>query len=537
MVKGCLVTVYDNLAAHLAAARAAPFLFVGSGLSRRYLGLETWPELLKRFAAMTGKPYGYYFTSGNGDLPAVASAIAEAFHDLWWEDDRFAESRALWSEKITTRESPLKVEIARHTSSALADLPAQGPLAAELALLGEAVVDGVITTNYDPLPEHVFSDYRTYVGQDQLLFSGTQGVGEIYKIHGGDTDPDSLVLTSDDYARFQERNPYLAAKLLAIFVEHPVVFLGYSLSDPNVTGILVSVARVLTSANLERLQDRLLFVRWDPSTSQPTFVKTAVAVEGFTIPVIEMTVADFEGVFTVLGGLRRQFPARLLRQLKEHVYDLVLTSETDSRLYVQDISADMDLTDLDVVFGVGMVHRLSGQGYIGLTRRNLLLDVLRPASEYEPRRVVDEALPVVLRGPGSKPINRYLRGAGLLDDSGALLPDAVVDARVTRHVALGVTPFLAPKGSVNRGKRLVETAGNSLARLIEQSTVTESLNSIAMIPHEHLDLDLLRQFLDDNKDSLDRQHSADPTAWAKLVCLYDYYRYGQLPQAPNRDGG
>ncbi len=61
-----------------------------------------------------------------------------------------------------------------------------------------------------------------------------------------------------------------------------------------------------------------------------------------------------------------------------------MTSEPDSRLYVQDIFADMDLTDLDVVFGVGMVNRLSGQGYVGLSRRNLLLDVLRPTSEYEP---------------------------------------------------------------------------------------------------------------------------------------------------------
>ncbi len=519
------MTAYDQLAAHLAAARAAPFLFLGSGLSRRYLGLETWVELLKRYAEMTGRPYGYYVTSGNGSLPAVASAIAEAFHELWWTDPRFADSRSAWAERISTRESPLKVEIAKHTAAFLAALPASGPLADELALLAKAVVDGIITTNYDPLPEHVFPDYRVYVGQDQLLFSDTHGVGEVYKIHGGDTDPDSLVLTTGDYARFRERNPYLAAKLLAVFVEHPVVFLGYSLSDTNVTAILVSVARVLTDANLGRLRDRLLFVRWDPHVGEPTFVQTAIAVEGFTIPVIEVTVPDFAGVFGVLAGLRRQFPARLLRRLKEHVYELVLTSEPDSRLYVQDIADGTDSADIDVVFGVGMVQRLSGRGYVGLSRRDLLVDVLREHSEYDPRRVVDDALPLILRSSGNTPMYRYLHGAGMLDADGELVPDADVDQRVGDRVARGVVPFLIPKGSLAKGRRLVEASGNDLRKLIEANTLTDALYVAGMIPREDLDVDLLRRFLQDNRASLDRHHSADPTAWAKLVCLYDFYAH------------
>ena len=75
---------------------------------------------------------------------------------------------------------------------------------------------GFITTNWDLLLETLFPGYSVYVGQDDLLFSSPQEVGEIYKIHGCCTNPASLVLTASRITTISTRNNYLAAKLVTL---------------------------------------------------------------------------------------------------------------------------------------------------------------------------------------------------------------------------------------------------------------------------------------------------------------------------------
>ena len=220
-----------------------------------------------------------------------------------------------WATRIHDRDSALKVEISRYLAQLPGRMPTSGPIADELDLFREVVIDGIITTNFDSLLETLFPEFRVFVGQDQLLFAGVQGVGEIYKIHGSTSDPDSLVLTAQDYERFHDRNPYLAAKLLTTFVEHPIIFLGYSLTDPNVTSVIRSIASCLTQENIDRLRDQMVFVQWD-RTDTPRSEPYSLVVDEFVVPVQRIVVNDFVGTFKALSEFRRTFPANTPSKVK-----------------------------------------------------------------------------------------------------------------------------------------------------------------------------------------------------------------------------
>jgi hypothetical protein len=515
----------EDVAAILKNARSAPFLFVGSGLSRRYLQLPDWEGLLRSLASLTGRPYGYFVTAGNGEPGAVATAIAEVLQPLWWSDEAFGSSRDRWGEVLTTRAGPLKAEVAKIAEAAGETSTRDEVRDRELVLLSGAVIDGIITTNYDGLLERTFPEFKVFIGQDELLFTDPQGVGEIYKIHGDMLRPESIVLTSDDFSEYADRNPYLAAKLLTIFIEHPVIFLGYSLRDPNVTQILASIATVLTRDNLERLQDNLILVEWDPDIGEPLISPGLVSAGGFNIPVKVLKLPDFLDLFEALNQLERKFSATVLRRLKQHVYELVLSNEPSSRLHVTSLEDLETRADIDVVVGVGMEARLSDQGYRGIQRLDLLLDVLQERSTYNARRVLEEVLPDLLRQTGLTPVYRYLREAGMLKNDGTMREGAAVDAKIRARIVLGAQQFAVPTSSRPRMERIVAESERDLGRLVETQGVSLALASIPAIPHSQLNVDELRTFLWEQRGTFTTNIN-DRANWTRLVGLYDYLRFG-----------
>ena len=191
-----------------------------------------------------------------------------------------------------------------------------------------------------------------------------------------------MVLTEGDYKDFNDRNEYLAVKLLTLFAEHPIIFIGYSMGDSNVQEIMHSLQRCLTDKHLDRLRDKLLFVSWDPATETPSMSPSMQVLGGSPVPVQLITTADFRPVFSAISKLPGKLPKRILRQIKEKIYHIILDPDSGARmLHVQNV--DNISSEDEIVIGIGAIAAVQQRGYRGVTRIELCHDCLEEESNLD----------------------------------------------------------------------------------------------------------------------------------------------------------
>lgn len=500
--------VADHLIQHL-RGMAGAVLFVGSGISRRYLGLPDWAGLLEHFADQTPHPLPYYLGKAESDLPLAATMIADAFYDVWWNDGQYAQSRAKYGDAMTGPASALKVEVSQFVQEKVASLPVPAALAAEFKLFQQVTVDSVITTNYDLLMQTVFPGYTTYVGQDELLFSDSQGIAEIYMIHGSASDPETLVLTAADYADFETRNAYLAAKLMTMFVEHPVIFLGYSMGDANIRGVLQALVKAMRGRHSEKLRDRLIFVDWQESCT-PSILNRRVELTDGTIEAVELQVPDFVDLFTALGQREHALPARVLRHLKEQVYEIVKSNDPNGNLVpISDLEGDLE--GMDVVFGVGA--KMTVKGITGLDRWDVIDDCLEtPDRGLLSNRVLCD---IIGKWPGNwtAPVFKYLSSSGLLTTAGRLTDTAQVNARIEHRVSRAWQDF----GALRSQERL------SVDELLNNNGANWIYDNPKLVSNMTDDWEGLREFLITERGR--RRLAKYSTRYGLLVTVYDWLRW------------
>lgn len=410
--------IIEKLSEDLKKFKSAPFLFIGSGFSRRHINLENWKTLLKKFCIDNEQDFSYYNSKANSKLDLVAEYMAIDFHEFWYKAEKFKESRILASDTsyINAIEDPLKYEISNYIKSKTIDCDYE--LKQELELLKTISIDGIITTNWDLLLENLFPDFKVFVGQGDLLSSLSLGIGEIYKIHGTVNHPPSLILTQTDYDNFNIKNPYLAAKLLTIFLEHPIFFIGYSLSDENIREILKQISFCLSENGIKNIENSLFFIEPIFDNSEDTYEKTVISINdkdknlSISLPITLIKAKDYSKIYSALSKYKRKLSVKQLRLIKENIYEIVRDNDPKGRVSL--IDPNSDINEVDFVMGVALKNDLTNLGYTIPEIHEILEDILLDNKNYDYSKIVELTLDK-LRPP--YPMFKYLRMGDYLNDN------------------------------------------------------------------------------------------------------------------------
>lgn len=511
--------IKNNLVEHFRKSQAPPFLFIGSGFSRRYIKLDDWEGVLRKFCKGI-EPFEYYLTSADGDLPQTATLMASDFNKYWWKSEEYSEARNNYKTKLKDKASALKFAIADCVQELSMSGLSNSEYPDEIKMLSKLNVDGIITTNWDTFIEQVFPDYRVYVGQEELLFSNPQSIAEIYKIHGCSTRPDSMVLTSEDYEGYISKNAYLAAKLITLFVEHPIVFIGYSITDNNIRELLKSIIKCVGEDDINKIRDNLIFVQRSKEGRAEEISDNYFMVDSIQVPVKVITTESFLPVYEAIDETKRRIPSRILRYCKEQLYDLVKSNAPEEKLCVVDYEEIEDKKDVEFVVGLGVVaDQIAMRGYSRITAENVFSFLVEVDQKYDCHLLLSKTLPDLLKRSRFLPKFKFFREHGI-DSQQAY---EASEYQLEKSIEVKPEDYKSPIYESNYNNN---ASGKSLKEIIDDFSPEKVAIFVPFIPWEDINPEMLRKFLAQNIIMANRSKSNHASYFRKLACLYDHLAYG-----------
>jgi NAD-dependent SIR2 family protein deacetylase len=189
-------------------------LFAGAGLSKN-AGLPLWDELLSPLAAELG-------LDRNTDPVTVAQYYVNAH----------AQGRYLLNSHIVRqlRQTTTKFALAH-------------------ALMKELPFRVILTTNFDELIERTLTleperRHRVVIDDEDLAYLSDRELA-VVKVNGSVTQPNSLVLTREDFESYTERRPAITNYLKNLLATSTFLFVGTSLRDPAFASFNAEVLRKL----------------------------------------------------------------------------------------------------------------------------------------------------------------------------------------------------------------------------------------------------------------------------------------------------
>lgn len=514
----------------------APFLFVGAGLTRRYYNLPGWEELLKIFAKKVKNDdfaytqYELEATKLNpelGILPKIAEFIENDFNKKWFKEPDFRNLDEDYLDMVKNGTSPFKAEIAYYIKqNSIIDERYKKEI--ELfRKISEKSISGIITTNYDTFLEENSDNYNTYIGQEELVFSNLQGVAEIYKIHGCLTNPKSIIINENDYLDFNNKCDYLAAKLMTIFLEYPIIFIGYSLNDKNIRKILESICNCLSNDNIKKLQNRFIFIEREKESDKievsPYSITFGNSTNEKTLTMSKIKIKDYGILYDILSTKKSKIPMRILRLFKNEFYNFVLTNEPTARMRVN-LPDDKNIDDQEFAIAFGKASDFGLKGLKGLQSFEWYRNIILNDIEFNADELLEYAYPSMIGKLNKLPVNKLLYEATqVFPKVEKFANDNTFDNIISKTIQSNRDSITLPERSIkeiwDNESYNIEKKTRLMAYLYEYEINIDELENI------------LREILCAPENKLESGKDNEKSNIRRLIRIYDYLKYYDLWKA------
>ncbi|PKL01246.1 MAG: hypothetical protein CVV56_01215 [Tenericutes bacterium HGW-Tenericutes-1] len=374
-----------------------PFLFIGSGISRRYIDLPNWESMLIAASKRTSDNEFYYLGIINGiksfypeiedcDLyPKVATQIEVDFNKKFYSDKLFEkELKDKYLTFVKMGVSPFKILISDLNSTFKYTYAYKKEI--EMFKKIKPFVSGVITTNYDTFVESIFSDFDVFISQVELLNAILYHDSEIYKIHGSVTDPSSIVINEYDYKLKKDKEKYLSSKLLTLFLEYPIIFLGYSANDSNIKSIFFDLDICLNSEQRQNLYNRMLFVEYVDSTIKQEFgIKTIsnISIHSISLNLYNILYASLS------QNIKAGMPVKLIKRAKQMIATLIENDSNNQHSKLKTSNLDELSNDNQLAIHIAGSDSIFETGYRSITLDQIQQEVIFNIYDYDPKLIIN----------------------------------------------------------------------------------------------------------------------------------------------------
>ncbi len=308
-----------------------PILFVGTGVSLRYLNNSfNWNGLLEHvIVELKGNKEFYLNTKskcqedGKFRFDKIASIIENEFSEALESDrnGRFKDVNDIFFEKMEKDINVGRFKI--YISKLLENLEYREEKKDEIKELKKIRknIGSIVTTNYDKLIEDIF-EFEPLIGNDILL---SNPYGSVYKIHGCVTQPEQIIITKEDYDKFNNQYELIRAQLLSLFIHNPIIFLGYNIGDQNIKNILKTIFTYAkpNSELAEIIRKNFLLVEYEANSNNEDITEHDIDLEGFsTIRINKLKTDNYISIYKSLSEINLPISAMDIRKVQNVVKEI-----------------------------------------------------------------------------------------------------------------------------------------------------------------------------------------------------------------------